>query len=318
MKKVLITSSLMYDFIMDFPGKYEDHIIPDKLKTLSITFRIDHLSKNFGGNGGNMAYTLSQLEVPTSLMTSVGSNDSDTFIDHLASHGVNTKYINIVPDEFTGNCFIMTDSVHNQIIGYYPGALREDVNLSFSSIDDLADHAMLIISTSTPEAQMNYVDQAIKHNLKYLYAPGQEIARLDGDQVQKGIRGAQIIVVNDYELAMVQKKTGFTKEELFMTAEIMITTLGPEGSIIETKNGEKIAIPVAVTDHPVDPTGAGDAYIAGFVGGYMRQLPLKTCGQMGALTATYNMEHYGTQKHSFSIEAFTKRFEESFNEPLTL
>lgn len=317
MKKILVTSSLMYDFIMDFPGKYEDQILPDKLKTLSITFQIDHLSKNFGGNGGNMAYTLSLLNVPTTLMTSLGTNDAEPFLEHLRENNVNTKYINLVENEFTGNCFIMTDSVHNQITGYYPGALREDSNLSITNIKDLDMHELMIISTSTPPAQMNYILQAISNNKPYLYAPGQEIARLNGEQLKIGIAHAKIIVVNDYELAMVLKKTGLSKNDLLNHAQVLITTLGPQGSLIQTKKQE-IQVGVAKSDKSIDPTGAGDAYIAGFAAGYIRKLPLKVCGQMGALAATCVIEHYGTQKHKFSLHEFEKRYEESFQESLSL
>lgn len=318
MKKVLITSSLMYDFIMDFPERFSDQILPHKITSLSLTFRVGNMSKNFGGNGGNIAYTLSLLSTPSTLLTSIGKNDGEAFLEHLKKHHVDTSYVNVVDNEFTGNCFIMTDMEHNQITAYYPGALRDDINLTLKSIKDLTDHQLLVISTSTPEAQINFVKQAIELGIPYVYAPGQEIGRLSKEQLRIGLSHAKVIIMNDYEVALTVKITELTHKDFFQNAELLITTLGKEGSTLETKDGTKISIGIAPTQQTIDPTGAGDAYVAGFVAGYIQGLPLKTAGQMGALTATYAIEHYGPQNHAFTKEEFENRYADSFKEVLTL
>lgn len=318
MKKVLITSSLIYDYIMDFPGTYEEFIIPEKIKTLNLTFQLEHLDRNYGGNGGNFAHSLSLLDVRSTIITSVGKNDFDPYMKYLKKMNVNTDYINVVNDMFTANCFIMTDSLHCQITGFYPGPMIEDENLSLNAVKDIEKYDFLLISTSTPASITKFARQATEKKMRYLFAPGQETQRVTKDQLITGIKGAEVIVVNDYELALIEKITGFSKTDLLKYAKIVITTLGAGGSEIITNKNEKINIITAKPTKAIDPTGVGDAYIAGFTTGYINNLPLKTCGQIGALIATYCLEQYGTQKHSFTIEEFKKRYQQSFNEPLNL
>ena len=317
MKKILIASSLLYDYIMDFQEKFEDHIIPEKIKSLSITFQVDNLSKNFGGNGGNIAYTLSLLSNRSTLMTSIGGNDGKQFLDHLEKSDIDISHVNVVADEFTGVCFIMTDATNSQITAYYPGAMKHDATLNMQDIPDLNDHELVVITTSTPEAQVRFVSQAIALGKPYVFIPGQEIARLKKEELVWGISHAKVLIVNDYELAFILKITNRTKSELIKNGTILITTLGVEGSTIENDNIQE-KIKAVHSDTIVDPTGAGDAYIAGFVAGYVRKLPLRTCGQMGSLCATYAMEHYGTQKHVFTTDEFASRYKEAFDQNLLL
>ena len=318
MKKVLITSSLIYDYIMDFPGTYEEFIIPEKIHTLNLTFQLEHLDRNYGGNGGNFAHSLSLLNIHSAILTSVGKNDFEPYMKYLKKMKVNTDYINVVKNMFTANCFIMTDSLHCQITGFYPGPMIEDKTLSINSIKNINNYDFLLISTSTPASITKFAKEATEKKMRYLFAPGQETQRVTKEQLEIGIKGAEVIVVNDYELALIEKITGLTKTDLLKYAKIVITTLGAQGSEITKNNGEKIHIRAAKTTKAIDPTGVGDAYIAGFTTGYINTLPLVTCGQIGALTATYCLEQYGTQKHTFTIEEFKKRYNSTFNEDLTL
>lgn len=318
MKNVLITSSLIYDYIMDFPGTYEEFIIPEKIKTLNLTFQLEHLDRNYGGNGGNFAHSLSLLNTKSAVITSVGKNDFDPYMKYLKKMGVNTEYVNVVKDMFTANCFIMTDSLHCQITGFYPGPMIEDETLSLNSVKNLKDYDFLLISTSTPASITKFAKEATDKNIPYLFAPGQETQRVTKKQLEIGIKGAEVIVVNDYELALIEKITGYTKKDLLKYAKIVITTLGAKGSEIATYKGEKIHIGIAPPVKAVDPTGVGDAYIAGFTKGYINNLPLITCGQIGALTATYCLEKYGTQIHHFTIKEFTSRYKLAFQETLNL
>jgi adenosine kinase len=317
MKKILITSSLMYDYIMDYRGSFADHIIPEKMKTLSVTFPVGNLSRKFGGNGGNFAYTLSMLGIGSSVMTSVGENDFGPYKTHLEKCSIDTSLVNVVKNEHCAQCFIMSDKLHCQITGVYFGPMREDQDLSLNDIPSIEAYDFMIISTSTAESITKFAKEAYAMHISYLYAPGQEIGRLTGSQLQTGIEGAKILILNDYELAQVLQKTSLTKEQLMAKVEILITTFGSKGSVIETEN-EMIKIGTAPSDKIVDPTGAGDAYIAGFAAGYMNKLPLEVCGKMGALSATYTIEHYGTQEHRFSLGEFRDRYKTSFRDTLLL
>jgi adenosine kinase len=318
MKKVLITSSLIYDYIMNFDGTYEEFIIPEKIKTLNLTFQLENLDRNFGGNGGNFAHSLNLLGVKSAVITSVGEKDFDPYMKYLTKMNVDTRYINVVKDMFTANCFIMTDSLHCQITGFYPGPMIHDHELSIKNVKDLDKFDFLLISTSTPASITKFAKEATEKKMRYLFAPGQETQRVSKEQLTTGIKGAEIIVVNDYELALIEKITGMKKKDLLKSAKIVITTLGAHGSEIATQKGEIIKVPVAQPKKAVDPTGVGDAYISGFTTGYIHDLPLKTCGQIGALIATYCLEQYGTQIHKFTMEEFKKRYKEAFNEDLPL
>jgi len=315
MKKILIASSLVYDYIMDFKGTYAEHLIPEKMHTLNLTFQLNNLERNFGGNGGNFSHTLGLLNVSSAIITSLGQRDAEPFLKYLKERNVITNYINIVPNMFTSNCFIMTDSINCQITGFYPGAMVKDVTLTLGSIPDLDTFDFLLISTSTPASITKFAEEARRKKIRYLYAPGQETQRVTKSQLQTGIKGAEIIIVNEYELALIEKITGYTKADLLRFAKILIITLGEKGSEIITHD-QKIHIASVQPTKSIDPTGVGDAYIAGFITGYINSLPLKICGQIGALVATYCLEKYGTQQHSFTPDEFKARYKKAFNKTL--
>ncbi len=308
MKKIVVTGSLAFDYIMDFPGTYEEHILPEKLKTLSVSFRMQKLNKNFGGVAGNIAYTLSLLNLSSQIVASGGAFDFQNYMQHLKTHGINTDTINLVADEFTANAFIMTDRNNCQITGFYPGALSSDKLLSLNSCKNID---FVILGPTDTEAMIRFVKEAKEKNIPYLYNPVQHIPELTGPKLKDAIQGAEILIGNDYEIALILKKTRLAKKDLLQKAKIVITTLGERGSLIETAK-EKVTVGIAKSAKIVDPTGAGDAYIAGFVAGYVRKLSLQTCGQMGAVAAAYAIENYGTQNHKFSTYDFQKRYQQTF------
>lgn len=310
-KKILITGSLAYDYIMDFPESFEENIIPEKIKTLSVSFLVQNYSKNFGGVAGNIGYNLALLKKNPCILSCAGKKDFQIYDKHLKKTGVDTDLINKVPNEFTANMFMITDKNNCQIAGFYPGAMSKDKDLSV----ERKDFDLMVISPTVPEAMNNFVKQAKKFNMPYLYDPAQQIPRIPKEDLIEGINGAEILIGNDYELALILKKTGFSRKEILRKVKILITTLGEKGSMIETKNN-KILIGIAKPKTVVDPTGAGDAFIAGFLSGYINNLDLKTCGQIGATTSVYAIEQYGTQSHRFTIQQFKKRYQQTFKIPL--
>lgn len=314
---ILITGSLAFDYIMDYPETFAEHIIPEKLKTLSLTFDVTSLYKNFGGNAGNIAYTLSLLKAETEIFSSVGKEDFQSYQDHLTKHGIGTKSLKRISSEHTASAFGITDKNNNQLWAFYPGALKKNIDLSLHELSFGQDYTYLVLGPQVADSIGKLTKEAITLQVPFFYTPGQEITYLTAEQLTTGITGADVVLVNDYELAMITKKTGWERSEIVKNTKVFIVTLGSLGSEIETRDGV-IKIGVVKPTTLVDPTGAGDSYTAGFLVGYTKKMSLMQCGQLGALAATYTIEQHGTQAHTFTIPAFTKRYETAFGETITL
>ncbi len=313
MKNLLVLGSVAYDYIMDYPQTFAEHILPDKLHELAVSFTLNRLSKTFGGNGGNTAYTLSLLGQTPTLLSSVGSDDFSSYRTHLTQHAVDLQFVRSIPDEHTATAFIMTDKNNCQITGFYEGAGTHNKHIDLPNPDA---YEILTILPSTIPAMMKFVREAAG-KIPYIYSPAQEIPQLSKAELTEGITGAEVLIVNDYEIELIKQATGMDTKQLLKTVKVLVTTLGKSGSVIQTID-QTIKIGIVPAESVKDPTGAGDAYIAGFTAGYSNKLSLEACGQIGATAATYAIEQYGTQTHSFTKEAFSKRFEETFNTPLAL
>lgn len=309
-KRILITGSLAFDYIMDFNESFEKHILPDKLKTLSVSFILNKLSRNFGGVAGNIAYNLSLINTNCSILASCGEKDSEFYLKHFKKHNIDTSLINVVKESFTANAFMITDKNNCQISGFYKGALEKDSGLLLPAGFDL-----MIIGATLPTAMVSFAKQAKKLELPYIFAPGQEITRFLKKDLLECINGSFLTIANDYEMALITKKAGLSKKQLLRKTKILITTLGNYGSLIKTKN-ETIKVGTAKPNRVLDPTGAGDSYIAGFAAGLLQNCNLRTCGQIGANIASYAIEQYGTQNHTLDKNIFSKRYERFFTDKL--
>lgn len=312
MSKILVTGSLAFDLIMDFPGKFTEHIDPSKLHILNISFLVDNLKKERGGNSANIAYTLSLLGMETSILSSAG-DDFDSYAKFLTENHINVDDIKIIPGDSTATAIIMTDQSDNQISAFYPGAMRSNSNLSLKEIKNKAD--FVVITPDLPDAMVKFASECKELQLPYLFDPGMQLPRLTDAQLRLGIKGAEILIGNDYEMGIIKKRLFLTELDLLNEVKILITTLGANGSIIKTKN-EEFTVAALKPDEALDPTGAGDGYRAGFLTGYLKGLDFKTCGQMGSVAACYAIEKYGTTNHKFSIANFIKRYDENFIEDL--
>lgn len=310
---ILVTGSFGFDHIMDFPGTFEENILPDKIKTLSVSFLVHTFSKNFGGTAGNIAYTLGLLGQKASVLASAGK-DFAAYKKHLEKVGVSTNRINIVKNDFTGNFFVITDKNDCQIAGFYPGAMRQDAKLT---IGGSARLGFVVVAPTMPEAMTNFARECKALGIPYLYNPAQQIPRLTKEQLQEGLRGAEVVVGSDYEMEFISRKAGVTKEELVKMAKVLITTLGAKGSVIE-RGGQVFKVGIAKPERVVDPTGAGDAYLAGFLTGYIKGLELTVSGQIAATAAVYAIENYGTQNHKFTKKEFMSRYRQNFGKSIEL
>lgn len=309
--RIVITGSIAFDYIMSFPGRFKDHILPDKIHLLSVSFLVDSLRKERGGCATNIAYSLALLGERPTVMGTVGQDFSD-YRMWLEQQGVDTSLIREVPDKFTASFFVSTDLDDNQIASFYTGAMADARELSFHTPE--ARRARLtIISPNDPAAMTKYAQECKALGIPYIYDPSQQIVRLSADELTESADGAKILILNDYELEMFKNKTGLTDEEVQQLAEVLIVTRGEQGSIIWAQERE-IDIPPVRPQKPGEPTGVGDAYRAGIIKGLLRGYPWEVTGRIASLAATYVLESHGTQNHHYTLPEFAAKYREAFGD----
>lgn len=311
---ILISGSLAYDYIMDFPDSFKNHILPDQLHILNVCFVVDQLKKNLGGCAGNIAYTIKLLGGEPIVFGPLGS-DGNEYLKHFKKNGISTKYMPITSDKLTSSAHITTDKDDNQIIAYYNGAGDEAVNLRIADVKEQLDLAL--ITPTKKDAMIIHAKECYERRLPFVFDPSHQLTAFDGRELCMLIGQAKFYIGNDYELKLTYQKTGWDEVELLNHVEIVIMTLGERGSIIMTRD-QRFEIQPCPARSVDDPTGAGDAYRAGFFTAYAQGFDLETCGQVGSVAATYAIEHYGTQNHTFKINEFTRRFLETYEKPINL
>jgi adenosine kinase len=311
---VLVTGSIAYDYIMVFPGYFKDHILPDKIHKISVSFLVDSMKKQRGGVAPNIAYNLALLGERPKIMATVGEDFAD-YRRWLETCGVDTSAIVEIPDEFTASFFVSTDKDQNQIASFYTGAMAYASQLSFRDYAD-AGTELAVISPNDPRAMRQYVDECKALGIQYIYDPSQQIIRLDAEVLIEGVRGSKSVIVNDYEFEMLKNKTGYSTEEIAAATESLIVTKGERGSTIRLRERPQVSIeiPAARPRRAADPTGVGDAYRAGIIKGMLHGLDWDTTGRMGSLAATYALEENGTQNHQYGLDEFISRFGQEFGD----
>ena len=308
---IVLTGSVAFDYLMTFPGYFRDHILPDKLDSISLSFLVDSYRKRRGGIAPNIAYTLALLGERPHVMATVGE-DFTEYRSWLECKGVDTSMMKVIPGEATASFFCNTDRSNNQIASFYPGAMGYATQLSFRNWEGERPD-LVVISPNDPEAMKQYVIECRELGIPYLYDPSQQIVRLTGEELRSGIAGGLALFINDYEFGLVQKMTGMTAQDMLQTLQFIVVTCGRHGSTVYTREVE-YHIPVILPEPLAEPTGVGDAYRGGFLAGYSHNLALDTCAQMGALAATYCLEQEGTQGHAYTLVEFIKRFRTHFDD----
>jgi len=313
MKKVLVSGSLAYDRIMNFPDRFSNHILPEKIHVLSLSFIVDDIQEHFGGTAGNISYNLSLLGISPVVVASAGS-DFGRYKEWMQSHGIGASCLNIISGAPTASAHIFTDQSDNQITGFHMGAMR---NSAYHLAEGKISEADLVcVSPGNLEDMKMMSEFSKKAGVRYIYDPGQCIPAISGDDLKSAIMGAKMLIANDYEMSVIIEKTGMREKEILEHVEILVVTLGDRGSRVETREGRR-EIPAARPISVSDPTGAGDAYRSGFIAGLLRGFPPDTCAKLGALVSVYTVEKKGTQTHSFTIPQLEERYYENFKEKLS-
>jgi len=308
---ILCTGSVAYDYLMSFPGYFRDHIIPDKLESISLSFLVDSMVRQRGGVAPNIAYTLALLGEKPRLLATVGE-DFCEYREWLDEHGVDTSFVKVIPGKYTASFFANTDKSNAQIASFYTGAMANasELRIKDANKDDIS---LVVISPNDPGAMAQYARECRKLKIPYMYDPSQQIIRMDKDTLRAGVEGANSLFCNEYEFELLQNTTGLTADEIRGRVKFMVITHGKEGAIVYA-NGQEYIIPVFPEAQMLDPTGVGDAFRGGFLRGYLLKLDWQTCGQMGSLAATYCLERRGTQNHTYTIPEFIERYRTQYND----
>ncbi len=309
MKKILVTGSLAYDYIMRFGDVFEKHILPDKLHILNVSFTAQKMSKNLGGTGGNISYSLALLKESPILFGTVG-RDFGEYEKNLKSLKIDTQYIHTYYDEWTASAHIITDQNDNQITAFYGGAMLKN-DLSLKHILDKEEIAYTVIAANGRDGMLRYVRELKNAKIQYVYDPGQSLPCFGKEELCELVDGAYIIVMNEYEKQLLLNKSGLSMQELCEKVSYLIVTNGEKGSTIYNKNSSNI-IPSARANQVLDPTGAGDAFRGGLLKGLLYQMPIECCVQLGSIAGCYAVEEVGTQTYSYTIEEFIRRFCENY------
>ena len=314
---IVVTGSIAYDYLMTFPGRFVEHILPDQLHRISVSFLVDEMRRQRGGVAANIAYNLALLGERPRLMGTVGQ-DFGEYRAWLEQHGVDTSLTRDEPGLFTASFFVNTDRDGNQIASFYTGAMARARELSFHDLD-AGQVDLVVISPNDPQAMVDYASECRELGIPYLYDPSQQIIRLSGEDLWAGLEGCDVLVVNEYEFEMLadkvgREKTGMSAEDIRSApARACVVTLGAEGARVWADEAV-YDIPSVSPQRVDDPTGVGDAFRAGLIRGLALGLSWDLAGRMGALAATYVLERPGPQGHHYTLAEFVARFRQHFDD----
>jgi adenosine kinase len=303
----LICGSFAYDTIMVFQDKFKNHILPDKVHILNVSFLVPDMRREFGGCAGNIAYNLNLLGGDGKPMGTVGQ-DFGPYSEWMDQCGVSRDYLKVIDQAYTAQAYITTDRDDNQITAFHPGAM------SFAHecrVDETEGVSLGIVSPDGREGMVEHAIQFAEQGIPFIFDPGQGMPMFDGDDLLKFIDQASYVTVNDYEAQLLQERTGLSPHEIADRLEALIVTLGGEGSHIYT-DGKRVDIPAAKAKKLLDPTGCGDAYRAGLLYGLMNDMDWETTGRVAGLMGAIKIETHGTQNHSFTMDEFKDRYKQEF------
>ena len=311
----LICGSVAFDTIMVFEDRFRNHILPDKIHMLNVSFLVPQMRREFGGCAGNIAYNLRLLGDVGFPMATVG-RDAGLYLQWMSDNGVPTDYVRVIETEHTAQGFVTTDLDDNQIWAFHPGAMQQshlnDVSLAHR---DGKDIEIGICAPDGREGMIRHAEQFAAAGIPFIFDPGQAMPLLDADNLKTCISQAAWLAVNDYEWQVVQQRTGWNEAQILNHVQALIVTRGAEGSVIHTRD-RQIVIPSAKPTAVVDPTGCGDAYRAGLLHGLLHGRDWETTGRIASLLGALKIETRGTQNHRFTAARFAARYQENFGTPL--
>ncbi len=303
----LICGSLAFDTIMVFPDRFKEHILPEKVHILNVSFMVPQMRREFGGCAGNIAYNLRLLGGEGYAMGTAG-RDFEPYSNWMNKCGMDQRYIKKIGDEYTAQAFITTDLDDNQITAFHPGAMNCSHQNRVPTSDGIS---LAVISPDGKDGMIQHAKQCEQAGIPFIFDPGQGMPMFDSEELLSFIEQASYICVNDYESQLLQERTGLSIAQIAEHVEAVIVTRGSKGSVIHT-NGESIEIPAVKADSVKDPTGCGDAYRGGLLYGMMNNFDWELTGRIAALLGAIKVAHHGTQNHHFTLQEFKDKYQKEF------
>jgi adenosine kinase len=305
--RIVVTGSIAFDYLMSFPGSFTEHLLPEHLAKVSLSFLVDTMDKRRGGCAPNIAYTLALLGERPSLMATAGQDFGD-YRAWLEAAGIDTSLVKQIDGKFTASFFCSTDQHNNQIASFYTGAMANAAELSFRTIGACR---LAIVSPNDPGAMSQYAEECRVLGIPFIYDPGQQVARVSGDELRDGLSGAAVLIANDYEFEIIKEKTGLDERSVLDEVRTLIVTRGEHGCTVVEKSGT-INVPAVPPTRIVDPTGVGDAFRGGLMKGIASGADWTTAARLGSVAATYALEHMGGTSHAYTMDEFRARYEAHF------
>ncbi len=303
----LICGSYAFDNIMVFHDRFKNHILPDKVHMLNVSFLVPEMRREFGGCAGNIAYNLKLLGGEPLPMATVGS-DFGPYAEWMDRCAIDRRHIKVIEGSYTGQAFITTDLDDNQITAFHPGAMGFAHE---QQVGEAQGVKLGIVSPDGRDGMIEHARQFAEQGIPFIFDPGQGMPMFDGDDLMRFIEQATYVTVNDYEMQLLQDRTGKSPHEIAEHVDALIVTLGGDGSHIYTSR-HRHEIPSAGTAQLADPTGCGDAYRAGLLFGLLEGMEWETTGRIASLMGAIKIEQHGTQNHRFTRDEFDERFNEAF------
>ena len=312
--RIAVTGSIATDHLMFFPGRFAEPLMPDQLRRVSLSFLVDQLELRRGGIAANICFGMAALGLRPALVGAVGV-DFDDYRSWLERHGVDTGSVHVSTLHHTARFLCTTDADHNQIASFYAGAMSEARLIELAPVAErLGGLDLVVISPNDPEAMLRHTAECRERGYSFVADPSQQLARMEGEQIRELIDGAALLFTNDYEKALTEQKTGWSDSEVLARVGTRVTTLGPDGAIVERAGEPPINVDAVPEARRADPTGVGDGFRSGYLAGLAWGVGPQRCAEIGSLLATYVLETVGTQEYQFKPADFGDRLAESYGD----
>jgi adenosine kinase len=312
--RIAVTGSIATDHLMTFPGRFTEQLVAGKIDSVSLSFLVDTLEIRRGGVAANIAFGMGCLGLRPILVGAVGPDFGD-YRSWLERMGVDTASVHVSEMHHTARFLCTTDADQNQIASFYPGAMSDARNIELGPVAERTGGLdLVVVSPNDPEAMLRHTGECRQRGIPFAADPSQQLARMDGAEIRQLVQGAFFLFMNEYEMALTERKTGWCDEEVLDRVQVRVTTMGPKGARIDRAGEPSLSIPAVQVEHPADPTGGGDAFRAGFLSALAWGLSLERSAQLGNLMAVRALETVGPQEYEMTRGPLLDRFAAAYGD----